>query len=142
MSQADAHEVTVTMAKYPEFFVNLMMTEELGLQVPDEKEQTLLKGVVMFGSFATFGMLPIFGYVATAYVVKDASTQDGEESHPMQMLIAACVVTSVTLVALGAFKAHFAHRRYLKSAMETLLSGGVCATLSYNVGLALSSVNW
>mmetsp|Transcript_9768 Transcript_9768/g.26548 ORF Transcript_9768/g.26548 Transcript_9768/m.26548 type:complete len:296 (+) Transcript_9768:100-987(+) len=138
MSHEDATEVITRMAKYPDFFVNLMMTEELGLQVPDEGNQSLLKGVVMFCAFATFGMLPIFGYVATDWVVKDAAG-NGEE-QPMTMLIAACTVTSVTLFALGAFKAHFAHKKYLRSGLETLMLGGACATLSYNVGLALSSL--
>lgn len=138
MSAEDAREVTVRMAKYPEFFVNLMMTEELGLQAPDDNDQTVLKGAVMFGSFASFGMLPVLGYVLTAWVLRDAEPGSGETT----MLIVACIVTGVTLLALGAFKAHFAHKRYFRSALETLVLGGACALLSYNVGLALSSINW
>ena len=33
MSRADAEDVIEKMAKYDDFFVNLMMNEELGLQV-------------------------------------------------------------------------------------------------------------
>ncbi|KAJ1627896.1 VIT family-domain-containing protein [Pavlovales sp. CCMP2436] len=138
MSKPDAEEVISRMAKYPEFFINLMMTEELGLKVPDESERTLLRAFVMFASFATFGFLPILGYTATAFFVRDKT----EAESSRHMMIAACAITSVTLVGLGAFKAHFAHRRYLRSALETLLLGGVCATLSYNVGLAVASINW
>lgn len=138
MTQEDAQAVTVTMSKYPAFFVNLMMTEELGLQVPDDKEPTLLRAFVMFAAFALFGMLPIVGYVLTAFVVQETA-QPPSQAH---MMLAACVITSVTLVALGAFKAHFAHRRYVRSALETLVLGGVCASLSYNVGLAVASIDW
>jgi DNA damage-binding protein 1 len=139
MELQDAREVIERMSKYPDFFVNLMMTEELGLQVPDESQSTLLRACVMFGSFSTFGFLPILGYVASAYIVKGAG--DDETGHG-QMMVAACVITSITLVFLGAFKAHFAHRRYLRSALETLLLGGVCATLSYSVGLLVSLIDW
>ncbi|CAE7649898.1 VIT2, partial [Symbiodinium microadriaticum] len=43
MGAADAELVVKKMAEYEEFFVNLMVTEELGLQVPDEDEWGLLK---------------------------------------------------------------------------------------------------
>jgi len=137
MAADDAREVTERMAKYPEFFVNLMMTEELGLQAPDDDDNTVLKGGVMFGSFATFGMLPVLGYVITAWVLRNAEDGGSETT----MLIVACVVTGITLLGLGAFKAHFAHKRYLRSALETLVLGGACASLSYSVGLALSSIS-
>lgn len=136
MSQADAEDVIGKMARYPTFFVNLMMIEELGLQVPDDSESTLLRALVMFSAFALFGSLPILGYTATAVLAK----ADAQPHSPAEMMISACVVTSVTLVGLGAIKSHFGPRRYLRSALETLLLGGVCASLSYNVGLLVASM--
>lgn len=138
VSQEDAQVIIDRMSKYPEFFVNLMMTEELGLQMPDEQERVLLRAVVMFGAFASFGMLPIFGYVAASFFVQEV----GDSQSQAHMMVAACVITSITLVALGAFKAHFAHRRYLRAAFETLLLGSACASVSYYVGQAVSSVDW
>lgn len=40
MSVEDATMVIHTMAKYKDFFVDIMMAEELGLQVPDENHKT------------------------------------------------------------------------------------------------------
>lgn len=36
MSHEDAEQVILTMAKYRDFFVDIMMTQELELQVPEE----------------------------------------------------------------------------------------------------------
>jgi vacuolar iron transporter family protein len=36
MNREDAESVITTMAKYKDFFVNVMMTQELQLQVPDD----------------------------------------------------------------------------------------------------------
>ena len=57
MSHEDAELVITTMAKYKEFFVDIMMTQELDLQVPEEDhvKESLKEGVVMFCSFAFFG---------------------------------------------------------------------------------------
>lgn len=38
MSREDAEEVIVRMAKYKNFFINLMMTEELALPLPADDE--------------------------------------------------------------------------------------------------------
>ena len=46
----------------------------------------------------------------------------------------ACVVTGVTLFSLGAFKAKFHDKHYLRSGIETVLLGGSCATVAYFVG--------
>ena len=60
----DATVVVTRMAKYKNFFLNIMMTEELCLPVPEEDDNinSLKDGLVMFASFAFFGMLPILGF--------------------------------------------------------------------------------
>ena len=64
MSREDATVVVTRMAKYKNFFLNIMMTEELCLPVPEEDDNinSLKDGLVMFASFAAFGMLPILGF--------------------------------------------------------------------------------
>lgn len=51
------------MAKYDQFFVNVMMVEELGLQVPDPDDDIIKEGVIMFLAFAGFGAMPLIGCV-------------------------------------------------------------------------------
>ena len=47
----------------------------------------------------------------------------------------ACGVTSVCLFALGASKAQFHDKQYLRSGLETLLLGGACAAVAVPTGL-------
>ena len=63
MSKEDATQVIHRMAKYPEFFVNVMMAEELELQVPDDDDNPWIDGAVTFGSFVFFGTIPLLGYL-------------------------------------------------------------------------------
>lgn len=133
MAEEDARDVVRKMAKYREFFVNIMMVEELGLKTEDQTAGSAAKGAVMFTAFVAGGLVPILGYVATAYAFA------APKSHNF-MLVAASVVTSVALGLLGAFKAYFANRKYLRSALETLVLGGMCAAVSYTVGAAIASL--
>ena len=63
MGRADAELVVRKMADYDTFFINMMVTEELGLQIPDDDEALLLKdSFIMFVSFAGFGLIPLLVY--------------------------------------------------------------------------------
>ena len=96
MSREDAEVVITRMAKYKDFFVNIMMTEvsadlvsgrpwevfkrfnpcrplapqELALPLPvaDASAESLKDGFIMFLSFAIFGMLPVLGFVCVPVV--------------------------------------------------------------------------
>lgn len=101
MSHEDAVQVINTMAKYKDFFVDVMMAEELQLQVPDSdhKVESMKEGVAMFCAFATFGSLPLLGYVIIPAMFP---------SLPEEMLFtAACVVTGIALFLMGAVKSIF-----------------------------------
>lgn len=128
MSRDDATTVIKTMAKYTDFFVDVMMSEELSLRVPekDHKTESMKEGVVMFLSFATFGSLPILGYVFIPALFPSL----GEEA----LFVAACVVTGMVLFGLGCLKSMFSASTWFISGLETLLLGGACATVAFTVG--------
>ena len=90
-----------TMAKYKDFFVDVMMTEELALQVPEEDHKTdsMKEGVVMFCSFATFGSLPLLGYVIIPALFPLAAED--------VLFKAACIVTGLVLFGMGCIKSIF-----------------------------------
>ena len=85
----------------------------------------------MFVAFAAFGMLPIIGFVGSAALYPHLDTA--------RLFAIACVVTGLCLFGLGAFKARFHDKQYLRSGVETLLLGGACAAVAYFVGQAVSS---
>lgn len=101
MSQEDAELVITTMAKYHDFFVDIMMMQELELQVPDEDyvKENLQEGVVMFCSFAFFGALPLLGYVIIPVT--------NPELNEHELFMTACAVTGIVLFFLGSIKSNF-----------------------------------
>merc|ERR1712070_1206618 len=133
MSREDATIVVTKMAKYKSFFLNIMMTEELCLPVPEEDDNinSLKDGLVMFASFAFFGMLPIMGFAVVPVVDPSLSQHD--------LFVVACVITALALFSLGAFKARFNEKFYIRSGLETVVLGGVCAAVAFIVGRLVAS---
>ena len=84
----------------------------------------------MFLAFAAFGMLPIVGFVAAPLLVPSL----GDAA----LFSVACLFTAVALFGLGAFKASFGDKAYLRSGAETLALGGICAAVAFLVGRAVS----
>ena len=101
MSPPDAETVITTMAKYQDFFVDMMMTEELGLQVPDDDhiQESFREGVVMFCSFATFGAFPLLGYVIIPSLFPDLPVET--------LFLSACIITGIVLFLMGCVKSMF-----------------------------------
>lgn len=101
LSPEDAKVVIETMAKYKDFFVDVMMQQELELQVPDDNhvEESLKEGFVMFCSFAFFGAAPLLGYTLIPWMFP--------ELEPEVLFKSACVVTGLVLFFLGSIKSNF-----------------------------------
>ena len=134
MDRADAMQVITTMSKYKEFFVDVMMAEELQLQVPDEDHEmeAMKEGVVMFCSFAFFGAMPLLGYA-----IFPASFPHWGEAD---LFAAACVITGVVLFLMGCVKSIFSTSRWYLCGLETLLLGGACATVAFTLGQFVDSL--
>lgn len=101
LSPEDAKLVIETMAKYKDFFVDVMMQQELELQVPEDNhvEESLKEGFVMFCSFAFFGAMPLLGYTLIPWLFPDL--------EPEALFKSACVVTGLVLFFLGSIKSNF-----------------------------------
>jgi len=134
MEHEDAKLVIETLSKYHDFFVDLMMSQELELQVPaeDHVKESMREGVVMFLSFATFGAMPLLGYV----IIPASFPELGDET----LFTAACVVTGFVLFFLGSVKSKFANMNWFMSGLETLLLGGVCATVAFVIGFYVNGL--
>lgn len=126
MSREDATTCITLMAEHRDFFVDLMLVEELGLQVPDEDANPWFDGFVTFCSFIVFGFMPLLGYCVFPFLYPDMS---------QEMLFAiACVVTAGTLFVLGSIKSRFSPKKWWKSGMEMLAVGGAVALVSWSIG--------
>lgn len=134
MERDDAELVVNTMAKYQDFFVDVMMVEELGLQVPedDHANESFKEGVIMFLSFAIFGSFPLIGYVVIPASFPELGTDI--------LFGAACAVTGVVLFAMGCVKSIFSNAKWYLCGLETFLLGGACATVAYTIGLYVDNL--
>lgn len=58
-----AKVVVETMAKYKDFFIDIMVAEELTLRIPHPSENPIKEGFVTFLSFIGFGSIPLICYI-------------------------------------------------------------------------------
>lgn len=67
MSYPDAELVVKKMAEYEDFFVDLIVSQELG-QLSDDSELNFIQdGLIMFTSFASFGIIPLIPFILGSY---------------------------------------------------------------------------
>ena len=119
-----AQIVVTTMAKYKEFFIDIMMSQELQLKVPSPDDSPYEDGFVVFCSFLIFGMLPLLTYVAVP------ALSSSPVSHNVLFGVAVLVTTAV-LFGLGSFKSTFSSSKWWYSGIEFLLLGSAAAATSY-----------
>lgn len=136
MSREDATTCITTMAKYKDFFIDVMMMEELNLQLPEDDhiKESFREGVVMFCSFAIFGAFPLLGYVIVPWLFPEV---EGDEEA---LFVVACCVTAIVLFVMGSVKSVFSAAHWFMSGMETLLLGGACASLAYTIGQVVNDI--
>jgi len=134
MNKEDATIVVETMSKYKQFFVDVMMKEELELQVPepDHTIGSMKEGVAMFCSFAVFGSFPLVGYVIIPISFPDLG--------PETLFRSACVVTGMVLFFMGCVKSMFSNGKWYLCGLETLVLGGACATVAFTIGQAMDKL--
>jgi len=131
MSKDDAQRVVKTMAKYKDFFVDVMMVEELGLMVPDDDESPGMNGLVTFASFVACGSLPLLAHVGV--VIAGEEKTQGDVAFGI-----ACGLTAFALFALGFVKARFTRQEPFTSGAQMLGNGGLAAAAAFLIGFALS----
>jgi hypothetical protein len=59
----NARKIMQIFAKDKKIFVDIMMAEELGISTEDEEEIPWKHGLVNFGSFLAFGIVPLLSYI-------------------------------------------------------------------------------
>eukprot|EP00295_Goniomonas_pacifica_P018639 CAMPEP_0175858806 /NCGR_PEP_ID=MMETSP0107_2-20121207/29875_1 /TAXON_ID=195067 ORGANISM="Goniomonas pacifica, Strain CCMP1869" /NCGR_SAMPLE_ID=MMETSP0107_2 /ASSEMBLY_ACC=CAM_ASM_000203 /LENGTH=277 /DNA_ID=CAMNT_0017175297 /DNA_START=9 /DNA_END=842 /DNA_ORIENTATION=+ len=130
MSREDAETVMPILAKNQEFFIDLMLVEELGLQPPDEDDNPWKDGLVTFCSFVFFGLFPLLGYAIFATTIPD----------PDFLFVIAICLTAIMLFILGSLKSRFSQQHWLKGGVEVLGLGGSTAVVAYLIGWLVATL--
>eukprot|EP01038_Epipyxis_sp_PR26KG_P007404 gene7404-10093_t len=125
MSHVDAELVVNRMAQYESFFVTLMVSEELGLQLPDDDDAMLLTDAfIMFLSFALCGAIPLFFFTMGPL----------ELMNDNQLYTIASLSSIIILFVLGVVKSTYSSANWLYSGLESMILGIICCTVSYFLG--------
>ena len=125
MGKADAELCVAKMAQYEGFFVNLMVTEELGLQLPEDDDAVLLTDAfIMSMAFAGFGCLPLIVYCFGQWDIADDKS----------MFYIALVISAFFVFILGSTKSSFSSVFWVYSGVETVLVAAASSIIAFGVG--------
>ncbi len=104
------------LSQHPDAWVDFMMRFELGLEEPDPK-RAVTSAATIAASYIAGGLIPLSPYVALGSAYKG--------------LIFSAIVTLAALGIFGFIKGRFTGERALRSAVQTVVIGGVAATVAF-----------
>jgi VIT1/CCC1 family predicted Fe2+/Mn2+ transporter len=116
-----AEEVARQISANPDMALRVHALEELGFG-PDDLPSPLLAAVSSFTAFATGALLPVVPYL-----------------FGLNSFVVAAVVAAMALFSLGALVSRFTQRSFLYGGVRQLFLGGIAATATYGVGLAVGT---
>jgi VIT1/CCC1 family predicted Fe2+/Mn2+ transporter len=111
-----------------ELWVNTMLVDELGMTL--EKPSPTWSAVTTFLAFCLVGLLPLLAYLF-GYVLP---------MNPDWLFGISIGITALAFFLVGAAKSVFVDQAWYWSGAETLLVGGIAATLAYGVGTLLKGI--
>jgi vacuolar iron transporter family protein len=124
----DLERVVGVITSDREVWTDTMMREELGFAAIGRSEYRA--GLATLVAFVVVGSLPLLVYLYDLAV-------SGHVEHAFAW---STLMTGIAFLAIGALKSPFVDQSAWRSALETLLIGGLAATLAYAVGSLLERV--
>ncbi len=123
VTEDDSRPIVDALRTRPEAWVDFMMRFELGLEKPDP-QRALRSALTIAGAYIVGGLIPLGPYI----VSPQASTA----------LMASVAITLLALAMFGYVKGHFTGAPPRRSAMQTVLIGGVAAGVAFGIARAIS----
>lgn len=123
LTRDEAAPVVEAMTKKPKEWVDFMMRFELGLEEPDPK-RALQSALTIAGSYIAGGFIPL-----SPYMILHSSRE---------ALVWSAVVTLIALAIFGYIKGTFTGARPFRSALQTVVIGGLAAGAAFFIAKAIS----
>ena len=123
LTREESSSVVATLRKRPDDWIDFMMRFELGLEKPDPK-RALRSALTIGGSYIVGGLIPLAPYM----IVGDARTA----------LNSSVGITLTALAGFGYLKGHFTGASPMRSALQTVLIGGLAAAAAFLIARAIS----
>jgi len=131
VNRKDAELILTTMAKYPDFFVDHMLIQELDIKPVVDNSSPIWNGLATMISFMLFGIVPLLSYI----IFETVQFQNFDPKFMISIFL-----TFLTLLILGAIKGKITASNIWKSSLLVGINGAIAAMASYAVGLAISQL--
>lgn len=115
--------IVEALSRRPEAWIDFMMRFELGLEKPDPG-RALKSALTIAGAYIAGGFIPLGPYIPISSV-KIA-------------LLFSVIVTIIALAVFGYIKGRFTGKSPVRSALQTVLIGGVAAAAAFVLARAIS----
>jgi VIT1/CCC1 family predicted Fe2+/Mn2+ transporter len=115
--------IVLALSKNPKAWVDFMMRFELGLEEPDPK-RALTSALTIAGAYIAGGFIPLSSYI----FIPTAATA----------LVVSIVVTLIALFIFGYVKGKFTGAPPLRSAIQTVVIGGLAAAAAFAIARLIS----
>src|SRR5208337_2749690 len=123
LTREESMHVVEALTKKPKQWVDFMMRFELGLEEPNPK-RALQSALTIAGSYIAGGFIPL-----SPYIVLQSSRQ---------ALLWSAVVTLLALAVFGYLKGRFTGSKPGRSALQTIVIGGLAAGAAFLIAKAIS----
>jgi vacuolar iron transporter family protein len=123
VSPANAETVVASMRERPAAWRDFMMRFELGLEAPDPK-RALRSALTIAASYVVGGLIPLAPYIF-ATTVREA-------------LGVSVALTLIALFVFGYVKGRFTGAHPWRSALQTVVIGGLAASAAFAIARAIS----
>lgn len=129
LSMADAEAVVRRVVSSEKFFIRLLVSEDIGIQMPNDSDAVvLLDSICMIFSYAFLGCAPILVYATRVYSGLSHNSLD----------VAAMSLAAVLLFLLGAAKSIFSHLNPVHAGIEAVAVAAAAAAAANLLGSALA----
>ena len=123
LTAEESAPVVRALSARPSAWVDFMMRFELGLEKPDPR-RALRSALTIAGAYVAGGFIPLGPYLVLS------SVKTG--------LLASVAVTLLALAIFGYIKGHFTGTGPVKSALQTVVIGGLAAAAAFGIARAIS----
>lgn len=123
LSAEEIEPIVRSISSHPKIWVDFMMRFELGLEKPDPR-RAIKSALTIAGAYIAGGLIPLLPYMIL--------------SNARSALYGSVVITLAALFVFGFIKGHFTGARPLRSALQTVLIGGVAAAAAFLIARAIS----
>lgn len=123
LTPEEAAPVVKALSRRPRAWVDFMMRYELGLEKPDPK-RAITSALTIAGAYIAGGLIPLSPYILL--------------SNALTALRLSVLVTLAALLIFGYIKGRFTVAKPMRSALQTMLIGGLAAAAAFAIAKTIS----